>query len=655
MCGIAGFLTIHGNRADHEVLTLMCDRLTHRGPDGHGYYIAGGTALGHRRLSIIDVAGGSQPLGNEDGTVQVVFNGEIYNFQQIREDLLARGHQFKTRSDTEVLVHLYEEVGERLPEFLNGMFAFAIWDARNQELFLARDRMGKKPLYYTKAVPGLRFCFASELKALTAIPGYQPRLSRQAVAGFLAFSYVPEPGSIYEDVSRLGPGESMTVHLGGERIRRYWSPEFAAEPRMRDTDALDQLNEIAADAVGIRMVSDVPLGAFLSGGVDSSAVVAMMAESAPGRVKTFSIGFSNGEFDETRYARQIVERYQTEHYETTVSPSIEEMLGTLVRQYDEPFGDSSAIPTLYLARMTREGVTVALSGDGADEVFAGYRRYYYGVLEHRLRQMLPARLRRPVFSWLGRYYPKLDSLPQWLRAKTLLGNLAQDLPDAYFTSMTTFRDQTLHAILGPEFRSAVDPRGIRESYRRRFARYRHLDPLTQMQAVDMETYLPGDILVKVDRATMAYSLESRAPWLDYRLVDLAGQMPPHLKLNARTGKHIFKVAMAPRISNELTYRRKMGFSVPLAEWFRGGLREVFSRAVERPDMEEFVDLGEVRRLQREHESRLHDHGRKLWNLLMLACWDWFHRQGRPVEALLETGRAPRGAGETAAEASANRI
>jgi asparagine synthase (glutamine-hydrolysing) len=618
MCGIAGFLK-DGARASRDVLEEMCARLAHRGPDAYGWMADEHAALGHRRLSIIDLSTGDQPMGNEDGAIQVVFNGEIYNYRELRANLQAKGHQFRSGSDTEVLVHLYEEAGERMPEFLNGMFAFAIWDGRHQRLFLARDRMGKKPLYYSAEVPGFRFAFASELKAIAAMPGFQAREDPTAIADFLALSYVPDPRTIYRGVFKLEPAHSLVVDRLGMRQRRYWKPEFREGGRSRES-ALEELGALAADAVERRMISDVPLGAFLSGGVDSSAVVALMARKAPAGVRTFSIGFTNKRFDELEYARAVAEQYHTQHREKVVSPRVEDVLETLARHMDEPFGDPSIIPTLYLAEMTRRHVTVALSGDGADEVFGGYRRYYFGVLEERLRRKFPDAFRRTVIAWGGRHYPKFDYLPQVFRAKSLLTNLSMDIGDAYYSSMTAFRDGDLTAVLSPELRRDLDGYAPRAWFRERFAAVRHLPPLEQMQAVDLETYLPGDILVKVDRATMIHSLEARAPWLDYRIVELACGLPSGWKLEGRVGKSIFKQAVLPLLPKRNVARRKMGFSVPLAEWFRTSLAPVFEAAVFDPRMEGLIHQREARRLWAEHRSALFNHERKLWNLLMLAMW-----------------------------------
>jgi asparagine synthase (glutamine-hydrolysing) len=620
MCGIAGFLTAARTAPDHALLAKMCDRLAHRGPDTYGSFCNSDVALGYRRLSVIDLRASDEPLGNEDGSIRVAFNGEIYNYRELRSELLANGHRFTTETDTEVLVHLYEEVGEQLPQRLNGMFAFAIWDARRQELFLARDRLGKKPLYYSFSVPGFRFCFGSELKALAALPGFQGVVSHQSVADFLALSYVPDPATIYSNVARLQPGHSLVVSPAGVRMRKYWEPVFAPEPQIDGAGAAEEVRALAAAAVRCRTASDVPLGAFLSGGVDSSAVVAILASKTTQRVRTFSIGFTDDRFDERRFARLVAGRYGTEHHEEIVSPSIQEILEKLLAHFDEPFGDSSAIPMLYLARSARRHVTVALGGDGADELFGGYRRYYFGALEERLRRLCPAWFRQSVFKLGARYYPKLDFLPQVFRAKTLLTNLSQEIGDAYFTSMSSFRDGGLDAVLSEDARRALRSYSPRESFRARFQAFQHLSPLEQMQAVDFQTYLPGDILVKADRATMAYSLEARSPWLDYRLVEFACRLPHFLKVRGRIGKYIFKQAMAPAVPAAILERRKMGFSIPLAHWFRTSLKPIFEAAVLTEEMVPYLSLAEVRRIWMEHQSGLHNHDKKLWNLLMLGSW-----------------------------------
>lgn len=620
MCGIAGYLATDRERLNRSWLRAMCNRLVHRGPDGYGEFFDEHVALGHRRLSIIDLGGGAQPMANEDGSIQIVFNGEIYNYLELQRDLMRRGHLFRTKSDTEVLVHLYEEEGERMPEFLNGMFAFAIWDARKRELFLARDRFGEKPLYYSFSVSGTRFCFGSELKALRALPKWDQPVNQRAIKDFLAHCYIPDPNTIYEDVFRLKPGHSLTIGTHCHRTRRYWTPDFGVEDSAGLETRIEELRALASDAVSMRMVSDVPLGAFLSGGVDSSGVVAYMSRSAHERVKTFSIGFSSEEFDELRFARLVADQYQTDHYEQVVTPDIHEVLDTLVTHYDEPFGDSSAIPSLSLSRMTRQHVTVALSGDGADEVFGGYRRYRFGVVEQRLRSLFPGWFRHSVIRAGAAVYPKLDFVPQVFRAKATLTCLSQELGDAYYSSVAALRDAALENLLGSDIRAGLRNYNPRENFRQRFSAVSHLCPLQQMQAVDFDTYLPGDILVKVDRASMTHSLESRAPWLDHRIVELACKLPLSFKICRSSSKHIFKQSLAPVLPNTILNRRKMGFVVPLENWLRSSLKHTFTQNVLRPEMEQFVNLREVQRLWGEHQQGWRNHRTILWNLLMLGMW-----------------------------------
>lgn len=635
MCGIAGYVSANRQSHDPSLLERMCDRLQHRGPDAFGYYYDEPAALGHRRLSIIDLSGGGQPLGNEDGSVQIVFNGEIYDYLELREDLIRKGHRFQTHSDTEVMVHLYEEVGERLPEYLNGMFALAIWDARKKELFLARDRFGKKPLYYSTEIPGFRIAFASELKALMLLPGFDNEVNPRAVADYLVFSYIADPDTIYRKVGRLMPGHSLLLTREGARVRKYWEPQFDIDPAMDYDRVRGECFELAADSVERRMIADVPLGGFLSGGVDSSAVVAMMAQRSKHQVKTFSIGFTSEEWDEVQFARQVANRYQTEHYERVVTPSIEEMLPVIADHYDEPFADASAIPTLYLSRMTREWVTVALSGDGGDELFGGYRRYNFSVFEERLRSYVPRWFRRSVVRGLARWFPKFDYLPRPFRAKAMFEGISLDLAESYYESMTGFRFGLYDSILSPDFKKSLGGYSPRERFIERFRKHSHLPPLQQLQAVDMETYLPGDILVKVDRASMAYSLEVRCPWLDHRLARLAGSMPASFKLNQGTGKYIFKDMFKPHVPADILTRAKMGFGVPMHEWMRTSLKPVFESLVLRPEAERYLSLAKVRQIWQAHQSGVRNHSRELWALLALMCWEDRYQTKQPGQVLAE--------------------
>ena len=623
MCGIAGFLA---ENPDPALLQSMCDQLRHRGPDDCGYWTGGQVALGHRRLSIIDIAGGRQPLSNEDGAVWITFNGEIYNYLELRRRLLAAGHTFKTQCDTEVLVHLYEDVGEQLPEHLRGMFAFAIWDARRSELFLARDRFGEKPLYYSTDIPGFKFCFASELKALAVVPGFDQRIDFSALADYLALSYVPDPKSINAGVHKLPPGHTLTVSSRGIRLRRYWQPPFSEAKQSGFQQAADELRTLAQDAVRGQTMSAVPLGVLLSGGVDSSAVVGILSKQISDPVRTFSIGFTEETHNELPYARMVAERSRTRHHERTLSAAIEEVLPALTWHFDEPFADSSAIPALYVARIAREQVTVALTGDGADEVFAGYRKYFNGMLESRLRSFLPRGLR----SRAWRHYPEYERDRPWLRARAFAANAACAPADALFNAVSAFRDSNLEAVLAPEIRARIKGYNPRQIYREKCALVQHLHPLDQMQWVDMTTSLPGDMLVKMDRAAMAHSLENRSPWLDHRLAELAGSLPTNFKLHGLERKYIWKAAVSQFVPEAILERRKMGFQAPLAKWFRTSLRPVFQEAVLAPGGSEYFDPGVVGRMWNEHQSGAYDHGRKLWTLLVFILWTRQWLRDRPV-------------------------
>lgn len=616
MCGIAGYLRAERTALQHDFLRPMCDRMVHRGPDGYGEYFDADIALGHRRLSIIDIAGGAQPLSNEDDSVQVVFNGEIYNHHELRNTLQQQGHNLRTKSDTEVLVHLYEEHGEYMPELLNGMFAFAIWDRRRKKLFLARDRFGEKPLYYSTSLPSLRVCFASELKALMILPGFEKAVRPESIAEFLSSGYIADPSTIYTQVKRLHPGESISIDWDNVRIRRYWSPTFSVTPSLHFAECCEQISHLADSSVQSRMMSDVPLGAFLSGGFDSSAVVACMSVLAGEPVQTFSIGFEDPEFDERKYARLVAERYHTTHREFVVDANIVEMLDVCLEHFDEPFGDSSAIPTLYLSRLARNDVTVALSGDGSDEVFGGYDRYRK-VLTSSLRTLLPRRFRylAGAMEW------SFDTLPALFSGSSASQHLSRTVAEHYYHWISATDADGLSRLLSPNLRANLCGYTPQLALAERFERHRELPLLQQMQAVDMETYLPGDILVKMDRATMAFSLESRAPWLDHRLAEFANTLPQDFKLKCGIGKRIFREAFRSRLPPATLTRSKMGFGVPLAAWLHTTLKSMFEEYVFRPDMAQYLNLTEVKLLWDEHQSGVNDYRIWiLWNILMLSRW-----------------------------------
>jgi asparagine synthase (glutamine-hydrolysing) len=625
MCGIVGIVDLAGERnVDSGVVERMNLAHEHRGPDGDGFHFEPGVGFGHRRLSIIDVAGGKQPLYNEDGTVVVTYNGEIYNFAPLVAELAALGHTFRTRCDTEVIVHAWEEWGEDCVLRFNGMFAFAIWDRTRRTLFLARDRLGIKPLYFA-ITPDSRVLFASELKGLLAARALTPRVRADAVEDYFAFGYVPDPKTILEGVHKLAPAHTLTLVRKGARAepRQYWSPVLV--PRSGTASLEDLASELASrlrHSVEMQMVSDVPLGAFLSGGVDSSAVVAMMAEVSSTAVRTCSIAFGNPQFDESKYATLVAEKFKTKHSVERVDPNDLELIDELARLYDEPYADSSALPTYRVCQLARRNVTVALSGDGGDENFGGYRRYRWHAYEERVRGNLPLWLRRMVFGPLGALYPKLDWAPRFLRAKSTLQALARDSLEGYFHSVTISTPELRSRLFSRRFASELNGYEALDVFKEHARAAPIDDPLALVQYLDYKTYLPGDILTKVDRASMAHSLEVRVPILDHELVDWAGGVSSSFKLRDGEGKYFFKKALESRLPNDVLYRPKMGFAVPLAQWFRTDLK---NRARELLLSDEFhaggvFDRDFVASMLDQHERGARDFSAPLWALLMFAAF-----------------------------------
>jgi asparagine synthase (glutamine-hydrolysing) len=641
MCGIAGIFDFRGRaEIDRVLLRRMTDILHHRGPDGDGFHFAPGIGLGHRRLAIVDLATGDQPLYNEDGTVCVVYNGEIYNFQPLMAELAALGHTFRTRCDTEVIVHAWEEWGEACLERFNGMFAFALWDAARETLFLARDRLGEKPLYYSFLKDG-RLLFASEMKSLVLSPHLDRRLDPQAIEEFFAYGYIPDPRSIYLGVRKLAPAHSLLVRRGepAPEPRSYWDLRFVDGTSARQEEIEEELIARLQESVRMRMIADVPLGAFLSGGVDSSGVVAMMAGLQADPVSTFSIAFGVKGWDESAYAAEIAERYHTDHHVRDLDPNSFDLLDRLATIYDEPFGDSSAMPTFRVCAMARENVTVALSGDGGDEVFAGYRRYRWHCFEERVRRVVPGSLRGPLFGMLGALYPKLDWAPRPLRAKATLEELARDTVDAYFSSVSICGNELRRQLFSRSLAQDLQGYNAAEVLRGHMSRCGSEDPLSQVQYADFKTYLPGDILTKVDRASMAGSLEVRVPLLDHTLVEWAARIPSHLKLHGREGKYVFKAALEPHVSKEILYRPKQGFAVPLAAWFRGPLRRRLRDTLRGPVLREsgLFDMGTVTTVLDQHQSGERDHSAALWTLSMMeSCFRQGDGGGRRTEMIPET-------------------
>jgi asparagine synthase (glutamine-hydrolysing) len=623
MCGIAGIFDLYDRRPiDRDILSRMNDIQHHRGPDDSGIHIEPGIGLAHRRLSIIDLSLGHQPLSNEDGTVWVIYNGEIYNFKELMDDLSRRGHIFRTRCDTEVIVHAWEEWGEKCVRHFRGMFAFAVWDRNRATLFLARDRLGIKPLYYALLSDG-HLIFGSELKALLVHPNLPRQLDPLAVEDYFAFGYVPDPRTILRHVHKLAPGHTLTLRCGATVLkpRQYWDITF--EPRTLGSEQAveDTLIEKLREAVNIRLIADVPLGAFLSGGVDSSAVVATMARLSDEPVRTCSIGFSDPAFDEARYAEQVARRYGTDHYYAQVNQDDFDLVDRLAEVYDEPYADSSAIPTYRVCGLARQRVKVALSGDGGDELFAGYRRYRWHLHEQRVRGLLPLSLRRPLFGGLGQIYPKLDWAPRIFRAKTTFQALARDTLDGYFHGLAVIPDGLRDSLFSDAMRRELQGYEALDVLRRH-AQHGPEHPLLQVQYLDMKTYLPGDILTKVDRASMAHGLEVRVPLLDHQFVEWAGGLTPNLKYRDGEGKYVLKSALRPYLSDEILYRPKMGFAVPLAAWFRGPLRERVHTAVTGQKLAEtgLFEMQSLRRLVEQHLSGRRDYSAAIWSLLMFEAF-----------------------------------
>jgi asparagine synthase (glutamine-hydrolysing) len=620
MCGIAGIIDLRGRRdIPRDLLVRMNDTIAHRGPDGEGTYFEPGVGLAHRRLAIIDLSGGRQPLGNEDGSVQVTFNGEIYNFAELTKELQAAGHTFRTHSDTEVIVHAWEQWGERCAERFNGMFAFAVWDRNRDCVFFARDRLGKKPLYYAILDDG--YCiFGSELKALLVHPGLQRRLDPTAVEDYFALGYVPDPKCILATVQKLPPASTLVLQRGAPvaRPRIYWDVQFKEGVRATEPELKEELIARLRGVVASRLISEVPLGAFLSGGVDSSAVVAMMAQLSAEPVRTCSIAFSDPAYDESEHAALAARTFRTNHHVEQVDPADFSLLGELAQVYDEPFADSSAIPTYRVCELARRHVTVALSGDGGDETFAGYRRYRLHLNEERVRNTLPLSVRRPLFGTLGRIYPKLDWAPRYLRAKSTLLGLSRDSVDAYLQTVSLLRTPDRARMFSASFKRELQGYSVLEVFREHASRAGTDHPLSLVQYLDFKTYLPGDILTKVDRASMAHALEVRAPLLDYQLVQWAAELPPDLKLQSGAGKYILKRALEPIVPHSLLYRNKMGFAVPLERWFRGPLRERVRKEVLEGALAQtgMFDMRELRRLVDLHQSGVRDYSAILWALMM---------------------------------------
>jgi asparagine synthase (glutamine-hydrolysing) len=621
MCGFAGIFHLSTPKpVDPVRVERMCDAIAHRGPDGFGMWTAPGVGLGHRRLSIIDIAGSPQPMASSDGRAMLVFNGEIYNYRELREELRASGAQFRTDGDSEVILAAWQKWGPDCLPRLDGMFAFAIYDLGARTLFLARDRLGVKPLFMAPLSDG-SLIFGSELKALTAHPLLRREADPLAVEDYLAWGYVPDTRSMLKGVSKLPAGHFLLLRHNAPlpKPRQWWDVSFAERRVGKPADLEAELLHLLRAAVTSRMVADVPLGAFLSGGVDSSSVVALMAEASANPVKTCSIGFDVAALDESNYARQVAQRFATDHHSRTVSPDDFEHIDLLAAMFDEPFADASALPTWRVCQLARETVTVALSGDGADEAFAGYRRHVFQSNEDRLRAMLPPGMRRAVFGSLGAIYPKADWAPQPLRAKTTLLALAASSEEAYAGSLSVTGTAIRNTIYTPEFqRQRGDYRAehaVVELMRGAPAR----SGLDRAQYADLKFWLPGDILTKVDRTSMAVSLEAREPLLDHRLIEFAATLPERVRVRGGQGKWLMKQTMRQYLPDDILFRPKQGFVTPIARWLRGPLagaaRNIFeSAALARTG---WFETSKLRSIADAHIAGRRDASRLLWQLIML--------------------------------------
>jgi len=619
MCGISGWFDTRGKQAPaRDIARAMNDAIRHRGPDGEGFHFEPGLAFGHRRLAIIDLQTGAQPMFTEGKQIAIVFNGEIYNYRELRQLLECDGHHFETRSDTEVILRAWVQWGRDCVTRLHGMFAFALWDRRQETLFMARDRLGEKPLYYSLLHDG-SLIFGSELKALTVHPKLARKLDPCAIEDFFAFGYINDPRTVYQGTKKLEAGQTLTLTRGGAlSLDRYWEPRPTERFQGNIEDCAQQLGARLCAAVKSQLVADVPVGTFLSGGVDSSAITAMMARAVPDTLSCFTIGFDERHVDERKYANAVASRYGLRQLVETVQSDDMTSVAALPRIFDEPFGDSSALPTYRLAKLASRSVKVALSGDGGDELFAGYQRYVFHNREEALRRMMPAAFRKPVFGLLGRLYPQLDWAPRMFRARQTFRELACDTAEGFFHNAAVMDDDSRARLFSPELRRAINGYRASDVVRHHMANAPGDDPVAKAQYVDLKTWLVGDILTKVDRTAMACGLEVRVPMLDPDFVEWTLGLPTHFKLAGGEGKIALKMALEPLLPHEVLYRRKQGFSIPLALWFRGEFADSFLHALSshHAELAEYFDTEHIKALLALHRRGLRDFSRPLWLVWM---------------------------------------
>lgn len=628
MCGICGKIYFDPQEnVSESLIRNMCEILQHRGPDESGYYVDRNVGLGHRRLSIIDLSTGQQPMCNARKDIWIVYNGEIYNFFELREDLQQRGYLFLTTSDTEVIIHLYDEYGVSCVNYLRGMFAFAIWDTRKRRLFLARDRVGQKPLFYTLQNNSLTF--ASEIKALLQDKTVKRALDLEAMYHYLTYQYVPPPATMFKHIYKLPPAHTLLCENGRITLNRYWDLHYVPKIQMNEEEITERLTHLLQESVKLRMISDVPLGAFLSGGIDSSLVVAIMSQFSSQPVKTFSIGFKEKDFNELPYARLVAERYNTDHQEFIVEPNAVEVLPKLVWHFDEPFGDYSAIPTFYVAKMTSQWVKVALNGDGGDESFAGYERYlgfkivrYYCQLPYKIRSAFLTPLLR-AFSEKTRQDHFPGFLCSFARRLKFLNDLSLETPQHLYTrTMMIFSNDLKRELLSKDVRNRLEGLNSLDYMLQYFYTHNANHFTDRMLYSDIMTYLPGDLLVKVDRMTMAHALEGRSPFLDHKLMEFVATLPPRLKLHHTQLKFILKKIGKAYLPNKILFRKKQGFGVPLGKWFRHELRDMVYDICLSSNLirEGIFNKATVQRILQEHQNGTMDHRHQIWLLLNLELW-----------------------------------
>lgn len=624
MCGIVGIFDIKEKREiNRQLLSRMNESQYHRGPDEGDLYIEAGLGLGHRRLSIIDLTSGQQPMVSLDTNAILTFNGEIYNFLELRKELEVLGYVFQTQCDTEVILYGWQAWGESCVDRLRGMFAFAVWDRDLQTLFLARDRLGVKPLYYSELASG-HFIFGSELKSLKEHYELPKIIDPTAIEDYFGFGYVPDPKTIYKNVYKLEPGYCLSIKRGCKsyQTRQYWEINFTPRSSIDEKAAQEELIERFREAVKIRMLADVPLGAFLSGGVDSSAVVAMMAGLSDNPVNTCSISFGNPAFNESKFAAQVADRYHTNHRLSQVNPIDFELIDQLAGLYDEPFADSSALPTYRVCELAKNQVTVVLSGDGGDENLAGYRRYRWHTYEDNMRSWLPDSIRKPVFGLLGQIYPKADWAPKIFRAKSTFESIARDSIEGYFHSISVLSDELRANLFSDQLKHDLQGYKAVEVFRKHINKAPTESALSLVQYLDIKTYLPGDILTKVDRASMAHALEVRVPLLDHKLVEWMAGLQPDMKLRGREGKYIFKKSLEQYLPDDILYRPKMGFSVPLDTWFKGPLQNKVREALLGVTISQcgFFNNSYIEQIVNQHQYGIRDYSSVIWSLLMFEAF-----------------------------------